>query len=515
MDAARRKTRRRRFITLGILLVSMVAGFRLLEVGYRKIDPTRHDEYVRPGLNPAVRELCQEQSRRIPEMMKSLKIPGVSVALVDREGMLWGAGFGFTDYDCETPVTRDTSFLIGSISKTFAALAVMCAVRDGLVDLDTPITAYLPEFTIKSRFEANPQDKINLRHLLNHTSGMARDAPIGQASEPSYGSLAEHAMSVRSTWLRFPVGARWDYSSAGYDLASYVLERQAQQPFAVYLEEKVLQPLRMTNTTVDKAKIEGNGSRAIGHSSPHFKKIALSSDIPWAGAGGVYASASDMARLIQFFLNWGAVDGQPVLDEESIMAMYTPSPDRNYGLGIEIWKGAVGHGGDGLGFSADMIWVQEHGIGGVILINARQLSNPHEQHFELIKDLLRPIVNTGLAQRIEDAPELPPRIDPNRFDFNRYQPPDPGTFTPYQDSWKQYLGSYKPILHGRELRNYAKIAVALGYNSDPLEVQEIDGYLCVDGNPLDQHEPGLFFSAAGDCLDFTGPTPTWNYSKFV
>ncbi|GAH02453.1 unnamed protein product, partial [marine sediment metagenome] len=161
---------------------------------------------------------------------------------------------------------------------------------------------------------------------------------IGNGSQPSYDSLAEHANSISSTWLRFPVGAKWDYSGAGYDLVTYVLEVQAKQPFADYLEEKVLYPLKMSNTTVDKKKIEGNRTRAIGHASRHNRKIPLASDIPWVGAGGVYASANDLSRFIQFFLNWGVVDEKRLLDKESIMAMYTPSTQRNYGMGIEIWK---------------------------------------------------------------------------------------------------------------------------------------------------------------------------------
>lgn len=503
---------------IGTVLI-VAAGLSLLEVGCRSIDPKRHDEYARPGLDQAVRDLCREQSQSIPGIMKSQKIPGISVALVDREGILWGAGFGFTDYDCKTPVTTDTTFHICSMSKTFAALATMCAERDRLVDLDAPITTYLPDFTINSRFEADPQDKITLRHLLNHTSGMAREAPIGNWYQPSYGSLAEHANSIRSTWLRFPVGAKWEYSGAGYDLIAYVLEVQARQPFADYLEESVLHLLRMSNTTVDKATIEANRTRAIGHASPHAKRIPLASDVPWAGAGGVYASANDLARLIQFFLNWGTVDGQRLLDEESIMAMYTPSTHRNYGLGVDIWKRSVGHGGAGSGFSSEMLWLPEYGFGGVILINARDLrdlrdlDNLHNQHLDWLKDLLRPMLDKGLAQKIEDSPKLPPRIDPYRFDFHRYQPPNPNTFTPYQDSWRRYVGSYKRIWQGWELRNYAKIAAALGYNPNPINVQEIDGYLCVGGQPVDEYRPGLFFTSAGDCLDFTGPTPIWNYVK--
>ncbi len=504
---------RRYSVTLGILLVFVVAGLLLLEVGCRSIDPKRHDEYFRPGLDPAIRDLCEQRSQSIAGIMSLQKIPGLSVALVDRQGLLWAEGFGFTDYDCKIPVTRDTRFAINSTSKMFTALAVMCAVRDGLVDLDAPITAYLPEFTIKSRFEDNPQARITLRHLLNHTSGIAREAPIGNTAIPSYGSFAEHVNSISSTWLRSPVGAMWEYSSAGFDLVAYILQVQAQQPFAEYLEEKVLRPLNMADTTVDKAKIEVDLTRAIGHTSRHVKKVPLASDVPMEGAGGVFASANDLACFIQFFLNWGTVNGQRLLDEESIVAMYTPSAYRNYGLGVEIYRGAVGHGGAGMGFNSKMVWLPEYGIGGLISVNAFTNSNPHDQHWDWIVDLLLSMLDKGLAQRIEDLPKRPARLDPNSIGPPQYQQPDPRTFTPCQDSWKKYTGRYDVILRGRELRNYAEIVVALGYNPDSIEVGEIAGYLCVNGDPVDEYRPGLFFTASGACLDFTGSRPAWDYRQ--
>jgi len=498
---------------LAICVAATVLAFSLLEVGCRTVKPKRHDEYFRPGLDSALVALVQEHSESIPGMMKSHKIPGVSVALVDREGMFWGAGFGFTDYDCKTPVTRDTGFMMCSTSKAFTALAVMCAVGDGLVDLDVPITTYLPEFTINSRFEDKPQEKITLRHLLHHTSGMTHEARVGNSLQPSFKSLAELATSISDTWLHFPVGAGWKYSGAGFDLVAYILEVQAQQPFAQYLEEKVLRPMNMPNTTVDKARIEASTTRAIGHSSRHLKRVPLGTEIPYVGAGSVYTSANDLARFIQYFLNWGTLDGQRLIDEESLMAMHTPSAHYNYGLGLEIYNGAVGHGGAGVGFSSRLIWSPELEMGGLFFINTFDFSqNLHEDHFQWLVGVMRAIRDKELIQKKGGLPPLPERHDPNTL--TPYPQPDPNTFTPYQDSWKKYVGNYKYVSTGGwELRNYAKIVVALGYNPDPIEVKQIDGYLCVDGAPVDEYRPGLFFTASGDCLDFTGPTPTWGYHK--
>ena len=508
MIALKKRTRTRRFVRfLVVLSISVVAGLYLLEVDFYRIRPTQHDEYHRPGVDQAVLDLCQNKVAPIPAMMKKYAIPGVSVALVDRQGLLWAASYGYTNCKQDVPVTRDTSFLICSMSKTFAALTVMCAVRDGLVGLDVPITNYLPGFTINSRFEVDPQNKITLRHLLNHTSGLSHVAPIGNSKQPSYGSLAEHANSIRNTWLRFPVGAEYSYSGAGYDLATYIIEVRLEQPFADYLEENVLIPLRMPRTTVDKGTIEARTNQAVGR-YPHMNKLALASDVPWVGAGGVYSCANDLAKLIQFFLNWGVVEGQSLLGEEDILAMYTPSTHQNYGLGVSIGEMAVWHAGKGLGFESIMAWSPEYGIGCVVLTNTEGYDDRASWHLDWTRDMLRTMIDSGLVDKIEH--KRPSRIDRNTDGADRYQPPDPDTFTPYQASWEKYVGSYDYVLRSYELRNYARIAVTFGYPTGGPEVKQIDGYLCIDGIRLDEYRPGLFFTALGDCLDFTGRSPRWN-----
>ena len=502
------KAKRNFSISLALLAVFITILPLLLQVGCRNINPEIHDEYFRHDLDPAISNLCKQHSLLIPEIMESEKIPGISVALIDRKGIIWAAGFGFTDYDCKTPVTRDTRFLINSSSKTFTALAVMCAVQDGVVELDVPISAYLPEFTVNSRLENRPQDKITLRHLLSHVSGMTREAPVGNTGQPSYGSFEDHVNSITNTWLRFPVGANWEYSSAGFDLAAYILQVQAKKPYGDYLNEKVLLPLDMKNTTVDGKIIEADSARSIGHASRHYIGVPLMSDIPMDGAGGVYSTANDLARFVRFFLCWGAVDEMRLLDEKSMIQMYSPSAYANYGLGVEIYKGSVGHGGDGLGFSSEIIWSSELGIGGVILINSLSISNHHDEHREWLIDLLTTLKDEGYTEL--EASKRPGWISPENLRTPQYSLPDPETFTPYQDSWKKYTGRYNRISKGWELRNYAQIAVSLGYNPDIIEVKEIDGYLCVNGEPVDEYRPGIFLTAWGACLDFTEPIPMWD-----
>ena len=502
-----------RLVVLVFAAMVGVLGTLFLEVGCCVVDPIRQQQAFRADIEPELRELCEQHGQAIPGIMESQRIPGISLALVDRGGTLWSAGFGFTDWDRKTPVTADTNFLICSTSKTFTALAALCAARDGLIDLDAPITTYLPDFTIHSRFELAPEEKISLRHLLQHTAGVTHEAPVGNGNRPSNGPLAAHALSVGDTWLRFPVGSKWEYSGAGYDLASYVLEVRAQRSFADYLEDELFQPIGMRSTTASRSKIESDRLRAIGHSSRHAKRIPLASDIPWAGAGGIYANANDLSRLIQLLLHWGEINGESVIDEESLMMMYTPSAHRNYGLGVYIWKRSLGHGGDGLGFSSEMIWIPEHGIGGVILINAQDLGDPHSEHRDWLHGLVRAILDGDFAKKVAGSPRRPDRLDPEVVLADSDRQVNPIALTPYKESWGRYVGNYRYVTEGWELRNYAKLAAAIGFGDTLIKVEESGGFLCVNGEPLEEHRPGLFFTASGACLDFSKGKPTWDYSE--
>lgn len=121
---------------------------------------------------------------RIPELMAEQGIPGLAVALVDADRTLWVEGFGHIDRRGSAPVTADTLFSVQSMSKLFTATAVMRTVAAGRLDLDAPITTYLPGFTVHSAFEEHPEQKITLRMLLSHTAGFTHEAPVGNNNEP-------------------------------------------------------------------------------------------------------------------------------------------------------------------------------------------------------------------------------------------------------------------------------------------------------------------------------------------
>jgi CubicO group peptidase (beta-lactamase class C family) len=168
---------------------------------------------------------------RIPGLMAEQEIPGLAVALVDNDQPLWVEGFGHVDGRDSAPVNADTIFSVQSMSKLFTATAVVQAVAARRLDLDEPITAYLPGFTVHSAFEEHPERKITLRMLLSHTAGFTHEAPVGNNNELDPGEFDAHVRSISDTWLRFPVGTGYAYSNLGIDLAGYVLQRVHVGPF--------------------------------------------------------------------------------------------------------------------------------------------------------------------------------------------------------------------------------------------------------------------------------------------
>ena len=186
----------------------------------------------RAGARPAARDgdaplelefLIAPERTHILENMAKDDIPGVSVCLI-ADDKTWIEGFGVTDRHSNHRVRSDTLFSIQSTSKNFTATAIMLAVQQGILDLDEPITTYLPAFTVQSRFESVRQQMMTLRLLLSHRAGFTHEAPVGNNYEPAFPDFESHVRSISQTWLRFPVGERYRYSNLGVDLAGYILQ---------------------------------------------------------------------------------------------------------------------------------------------------------------------------------------------------------------------------------------------------------------------------------------------------
>ena len=269
--------------------------------------------------NGEVWRILESYDSIIPVLIEEQNIPALSIALVDREGIIWSNCYG-TINNGNSPNNPETMFSIQSISKTFTAVAILVAVDEGILDLDTPVAAYLSGFRLNSYYDENPLEVITLRHLLSHKAGLVHEAPVGNNYTYDNPSFEEHVRSIQETDLRYPVGQRYSYSNLGIDLAAYILQEVSGMPFHQYLKEKVLDPLEMEHSSADPSVILASENRAAGFSRGREESRVI---VPMQGAGGVYASMEDLTTFVRFHLNQGSMDGKEIIPESLLSEMYT------------------------------------------------------------------------------------------------------------------------------------------------------------------------------------------------
>jgi len=339
-------------------------------------------------------EVAQKFADNPPEKMAQAFSRSAAVAVVDDRNILWKEVQGHVNGKDTSPIDENTIFSIQSMSKSFTALAVLMAVQDGLVDLDTPIKEYLPDFTVNSIYDEHPEEIITLRHLLSHRAGFTHEAPYGSNFDDR-NDFEKHIKSITTTWLRYPVGYCWSYANCGIDLVGYILQVRSGKPFELYVKEKVLDPIGMTSSTLDMDVIERNINRAIGYYDDNDN---IPVRIPMIPSGGVYTNILDMAKYVQFHINKGVVDGRRILRKDLIDEMhsvqYAKSKQRSgYCLGLirepvcDSYN--VYHSGGGYGFRAEMIMYPEMKLGIVLLTNNGEFNM---QGWE-IRDYIQPLLD--------------------------------------------------------------------------------------------------------------------------
>jgi serine beta-lactamase-like protein LACTB len=307
-------------------------------------------------------------------------LPAVSVALVDDQQILWSRGFGFANPTNKVRATAATVYRVGSVSKLFTDIAIMQLVEQGKLDLDAPVTHYLPEFK-----PANPSGRpITLRQLMAHRSGLVREPPVGNFFDPTQPSLAATVASLNGTELVYPPGERTKYSNAAIAVAGYVLEKTYHEPFAKYLQRAVLAPLGLKRSAFEPTPALAK-DLAVGtmwtYQGREFDAPTFSLGI--APAGSMYSTAEDLGHFLSALFAGGRGPGGPVLKRETLEQMWTPqfakSDDKTgYGIGFRVssfqGRRRVGHGGAVYGFATELEALPDDKLG-VVVIASRDCVN--------------------------------------------------------------------------------------------------------------------------------------------
>lgn len=295
-------------------------------------------------------------------------VPGLAYAVVaDGETTTVGTR-GVVTAGSGVAVTPDTTFVIGSISKSFTALAVMQLVEGGDVDLDAAISQYLDEFS------GQPAGPVTIRQLLSHTSGFSTLQGNSSAADvdPSAPDALERSVDARAGEV--PAGRpgeTWEYSNLNYQILGRLIEVVSGQDYQTYVTAHILEPVGMDHSVV--ADGTTHSSMATGHTPWFGTKRPLTDSPPGratAPQGGIIATAGDLALYMQMMLN-GRDD---VLSAAGKAQMMRPASaaSPSYGLGwhLDPGNGSVWHTGSSPGFESLAWMIPAQKKGAVVLVNA-------------------------------------------------------------------------------------------------------------------------------------------------
>lgn len=306
--------------------------------------------------------------------MERARQPGLTLGVTDRDGTLLVRTYGYADLAARQPVTPDTLFEIGSIGKTFTAVATLQLVDEGRIDLHSPVARYLSWFAV-----AQPagQPPITIAHLLSHTSGIV--AGIDGTAEAAF-----QVWSLRDLPTRSAPGERFHYSNVGYKALGLVLAAVEGRPYPEIIRERVLDPLEMSAT--EPAITHDIRARlAVGYEYLHDDRLSHS-DAPLAPAtwletetadGSIASTATDMCAFVRLLLRGGEGPHGRLLSEEAFAQMSTGNPlegeDDTYGYGLLMrnldGRRFIGHGGGMVGYLAGMQADPDANLGAIVLQN--------------------------------------------------------------------------------------------------------------------------------------------------
>jgi CubicO group peptidase (beta-lactamase class C family) len=359
----------------------------------------------------ALADALSLMDRAIERLMPERGIPGLALVITDRDGLLARQNYGYADLAALNPVDDETLFEFGSIGKSFTAICLLQLEEEGIIDLDAPVTNYLPWFAVRSSHAP-----ISIHHLLTHTAGIIGGSDF--SLDPRF-----EVWALRDTDAAAP-GERCRYSNVGYKALGLLLEAVTGKPYAEIVQERIFSPLGMT----DSASLITHDLRrrlAVGH-------VPFYDDRPWrpahglapatwletnTGDGCLSSTAVDLAIYLRMLLNEGAGPSGRLLSPASFARMQAPhteiSPGIPYGYGIiameDDGRRLIEHGGDMVGYSSVMMGDLDSKIGVTLLSNGMANLTP-------VADwAVQFLVAARAGEALLEFPPIEPEIDAAEF----------------------------------------------------------------------------------------------------
>lgn len=345
-------------------------------VGFAQTPATRIKR-VEHGLLPAVL-IKGDPAWSLAERMKFYKVPGLSVAVIENFKVVWARAYGVKDLETKEPVTTETLFQAGSISKSVNAMVVMKKVEEGKISLDENINDKLTTWKLPDN-DFTSKKKVTLRNLLSHTAGTTVHGFPGYAVTEKVPSLADvldgtNGANTRPVRVDLEPGTRFRYSGGGTTISQLAIMDIEKKPYPEIARETVLAPLKMTNSTYsqplpdDWRKKAATGYRGDG--SEVGGKIHV---YPEMAAAGLWTTPTDLAKFgIEMQLSIAGRSNK-VLKKETAELM-TTSFIEDVGLGFFLEKHGkatyFGHGGADEGFRAELLVNRDKGYGVAVMVNS-------------------------------------------------------------------------------------------------------------------------------------------------
>jgi CubicO group peptidase (beta-lactamase class C family) len=313
--------------------------------------------------------------KAIDDRRKELGIPGISLAIVKDDKVIYLKGLGVKDFERKLPVTPDTRFAIGSATKAFTAMLAVTSADEGKLSLDDSPKKFLPYFTLR---DADAAAKITIRDLLAHRSGLNRTDLAMVTGVLNREELIKVAGIAKPT---AKLGEKFQYQNVMYMAAGEAVAKAQNSTWEKLIASKILKPLGMTESDTSAEEMQKSRDYSLGYE--YNASTILTRQLPQrpldaaAPAGAINSSARDMAQWVRFMLGDGTFNGRRLVSQKGLQEVTTKQINIagavDYGLGwfLRQWNGhkVVEHGGSIDGFNSQVAFMPDQKLGFVLLTN--------------------------------------------------------------------------------------------------------------------------------------------------
>lgn len=325
------------------------------------------------------------------------QIPGISVGIVKDQDLIYSKGYGFADLKKKTPATTETVYSICSITKLFTAIGIMQLYEQGKLRLDDSLSRILPERMIRQQFpDSGP---ITIRSLLTHSSGLPRefDFPYWTGPDYKFPSKEEVIGKLPEQQTLYPAATYFQYSNLGVSLLGEVIEKISGKPYDTYVNENILNPLRLANTYAGLPHDILGNKLATGYSS--LNRQGGRDPIPFYDAKamlpavGYSSTVEDLAQFAAWQFRLLSNGGKEILNAATLKEMqrvHWVDPDWkiHWGLGFVVFqqngKTLTGHWGSCPGYRSIILLDPKENLGFIVLTNAMENPWMYAQHMRNI-----------------------------------------------------------------------------------------------------------------------------------